>query len=112
MITELGTLKAGLFMSGKFLVPALSPVIAETVGLINENTVLPLTVVGVVGGGLWYIKGWMDDVTNRLKNLEQAEKESRVHHQMICPVGYKYPDACSAETGQPKDNAKKLESAD
>lgn len=109
MITELAGAKGVATMAGKFLLPATAPFLADAAGIINEQTLLPMTVVCVVGGALWYVKGWMDEVSHhmkdtnlRLKNLEKAGTDAREHHQMICPVGYKYPGACNSQTGQPE----------
>lgn len=90
---ELITAKATI---GKALVPPLIPVAMFAAGeghnIINENTLLPFTVVISIGAALWYLQGRFTRIEAKLdSHSEKIESLSKRLESRPCTMGSDCP---------------------
>ena len=79
MIPEMISGKGIATMLGKFGLPAITPLIAQAAGLINEQTVVPLTVVSAIGGACWYLNGRLTRIEDKIENMENKFKDRNTY---------------------------------
>jgi hypothetical protein len=86
MLQILYAIKGASVFGLKVVVPSCSPLLIQAAGLIDETTVVPLTIVGAIGGASWYLNGRLTRIEDQLENLKADSLSSRQHHQQLCPL--------------------------
>ena len=70
MIQMITTFKALGGMLSKISAPVSVPLIAQATGLINEQTSVPLTIMGAVGGACWYLSSRLTKIEDSVEQLK------------------------------------------
>jgi hypothetical protein len=79
--------------TAKFLTPSLAAIGLASTGLINEQTQVPLTIVGVVGGACWYLNGrftkledGQEQLNGKINSLREDLSKRPCGISAICPT--------------------------
>jgi hypothetical protein len=58
-------------LASKVLLPGAIPDLLLGAGVIDESTVLPMTVVVAIGGACWYLNGRLTRIEGRIDHLQR-----------------------------------------